>query len=50
VAIDALYGPLYYRLLVRPSPLNADFVNTLIAHVYPGLTKMPQPRRRDRKS
>jgi AcrR family transcriptional regulator len=36
-AIDALYGPIYYRLLVRHLPLEPGFVDALADHVINGL-------------
>jgi AcrR family transcriptional regulator len=35
VAIDALYGALYYRLLVSHEPLESDYADALTAHLYP---------------
>jgi AcrR family transcriptional regulator len=37
VAIDALYGALYYRLLVSHQPLSAEYVQSVIDVVFPGL-------------
>ena len=37
VAIDALYSPLFYRLLLRHQPLNNKFVNELIELVMNGM-------------
>lgn len=37
VAMDALYGPIYYRLLVGHAPLSANFIDTLVDHVMRGL-------------
>lgn len=37
IAIDALYSPLFYRLLLKHQPLNAKFVNKLIDVVMNGL-------------
>lgn len=36
-AMDALYGPIYYRLLVGHAPLDEAFVNTLVDHVIKGI-------------
>jgi AcrR family transcriptional regulator len=36
-AIDTLYGPLYYRLLVSGDPLTPRYVDRLIDHIYPTL-------------
>jgi AcrR family transcriptional regulator len=38
VALDALYGALYFRLLVRHLPLTASFVDRLIDQVFAGLS------------
>jgi AcrR family transcriptional regulator/predicted enzyme related to lactoylglutathione lyase len=35
VAIDALYGAVYYRLLVSHAPLDAAYADTLIDQVFP---------------
>lgn len=37
VALDALYGPIYYRMLVPISPLDVSWTRALIAHVMNGL-------------
>ena len=39
VAIDALYSPLFYRLLLKHQPLTKDFVNELIELVMSGMTR-----------
>ncbi len=36
LAIDALYGPLYHRLLLGHQPLDAAFAARLFADVFPG--------------
>lgn len=41
VAIDALYGAVYYRLLVSHAPLQAAYADTLIAQVFPAFTRSP---------
>ena len=46
IAIDALYGALYYRLLVSHEPLEPDHADTLIAHLYPALASSRRPRDR----
>ena len=38
VAIDALYSPLFYRLLLKHQPLNNKFVNELIELVMNGMS------------
>ena len=37
VALDMVYGPLFYRLLVGHKPLTADFTDALLAHAIEGL-------------
>jgi AcrR family transcriptional regulator len=37
VAVDSLYGPIYYRLLVGHAPLEEDFADALADHVFAGL-------------
>ena len=37
VALDALYGPIYYRLLVPLAPLDPEWAETLATHVFFGL-------------
>jgi AcrR family transcriptional regulator len=37
VAMDALYGPIYYRLLVGHAPLDERFADVLADHVMAGL-------------
>ena len=37
VAVDVLYGPIYYRMLVGHAPLGEDFADTLADHVFAGL-------------
>ena len=39
VAIDALYSPLFYRLLLKHQPLTAEFVDSLVDLVIKGLKK-----------
>jgi AcrR family transcriptional regulator len=36
-AIDLIYGPLYYRLLFRHLPLDADFAETIVRRALHGL-------------
>ncbi len=38
VAVDSLYGPIYYRLLVDHAPLEEDFAEALADHVFSGLS------------
>jgi AcrR family transcriptional regulator len=37
VAVDVLYGPIYYRMLVGHAPLDDDFADALADHVFSGL-------------
>jgi hypothetical protein len=37
VAIDALYSPLFYRLLLKHQPLSEEFVDRLLDLVIDGL-------------
>jgi AcrR family transcriptional regulator len=37
VVIDALYGALYYRLLVSREPTGPEYADTLLDQLYPGL-------------
>ena len=37
VAVDVLYGPIYYRLLVGHAPLDDDFADALADHIFAGL-------------
>lgn len=39
VTLDALYGPIYYRMLVPVGPLDKNWVESLAAHVLNGLKK-----------
>jgi AcrR family transcriptional regulator len=38
VAVDILYGPIYYRMLVGHAPLEEDFANALADHAFAGFT------------
>jgi AcrR family transcriptional regulator len=37
VAVDVLYGPIYYRMLVGHAPLDGDFADVLADHAFAGL-------------
>lgn len=39
-AIDTLYGPMWYRLLVGHQPLNSTFAQTLVKQVLAGIEKV----------
>ena len=38
VAVDILYGPIYYRMLVGHAPLEEDFANALADHIFAGFS------------
>jgi AcrR family transcriptional regulator len=42
VAVDVLYGPIYYRMLVGHAPLNGDFADALADHAFAGLAVSPR--------
>jgi hypothetical protein len=37
VAVDVLYGPIYYRLLVGHAPLDEDLADVLADQIFAGL-------------
>jgi AcrR family transcriptional regulator len=37
VAVDVLYGPIYYRMLVGHAPLDDGFTDALADHIFAGL-------------
>jgi len=39
VALDMIYGPLFYRLLVGHKPLNAEFTDALLVQAVAGLER-----------
>ena len=39
VALDMIYGPLFYRLLVGHKPLNAEFTDALLTQAVAGLER-----------
>jgi AcrR family transcriptional regulator len=41
VAIDSLYGAVYYRLLVSHAPLDAGYTDTLIDQLFPAFERPP---------
>ena len=49
VALDSLYGPIYYRMLVPVGPLNARWVTSLAEHVFSGLRRQAGVKRRGAK-
>jgi AcrR family transcriptional regulator len=40
-AIDALYGPIYYRLLVKHGPLTKKWIDTFLDYVLTGICNKP---------
>jgi hypothetical protein len=40
-ALDMIYGPVFYRLLVGHAPLDQDFAAVLVETVLQGLTADP---------
>jgi len=42
VAVDVLYGPIYYRMLVGHAPLDSDFADVLADHAFAGLAVSPR--------
>jgi AcrR family transcriptional regulator len=46
VAVDTLYGPVYYRLLLGHQPLDRGFASALLRQLCDGLTPRPARRRR----
>jgi AcrR family transcriptional regulator len=42
IAIDALYGALYYRLLVSHEPLEPGYADALVAQLYPAFSGHPE--------
>jgi AcrR family transcriptional regulator len=46
VAVDVLYGPIYYRMLVGHASLDEDFADTLADHVFAGLRAQDSARAR----
>jgi AcrR family transcriptional regulator len=43
VAIDALYGALYYRLLVSHEPISPQYAEQVVAEVFAGLQSAKNP-------
>jgi AcrR family transcriptional regulator len=42
VAVDVLYGPIYYRMLVGHEPLDSDFADAIADHAFAGLAASPR--------
>ena len=45
VALDLLYGPLFFRLLLGHAPLDASFTDEVLSHVLRGLARKNSPGR-----
>ena len=45
VALDLLYGPLFFRLLLGHAPLDASFTDEVLSHVLRGLARRKSPDR-----
>jgi AcrR family transcriptional regulator len=43
-AMDALYGPIYYRLLAKHLPLEPNFIDKLADYVMTGIEATSEPR------
>ena len=41
VAVDILYGPIYFRMLAGHAPLDGDFAEALADHAFAGLAAFP---------
>jgi AcrR family transcriptional regulator len=50
VAIDALYGAVYYRLLVSHAPLDPAYADTLIEQVFPAFGRADEVSSRERST
>jgi AcrR family transcriptional regulator len=46
VTLDALYGPIYYRMLVPLAPLDPEWAETMARHVFCGLLTSKPARQR----
>ena len=42
LVLDLLYGPIWYRLLLRNAPLNRAFANEIVTHLMPCLARRPE--------
>jgi hypothetical protein len=40
LAIDLIYGPLYYRVLFRHLPLDADYAETIVRRALHGIATL----------
>ena len=50
LAVDILFGPIFYRLLVRHQPLNDAYVGQVFKYVIEGLKAQTKPARRPDKA
>ncbi|MGH7726316.1 MAG: TetR/AcrR family transcriptional regulator C-terminal ligand-binding domain-containing protein [Candidatus Eiseniibacteriota bacterium] len=50
IAVDLLFGPLFYRMFVRHEPLNDAFVQQVYKYVTEGLGKRPDGSARRKKA
>lgn len=42
LVLDLLYGPIWYRLLLRNAPLTRAFAHEIVAHLMPRLARRPE--------
>jgi AcrR family transcriptional regulator len=43
-ALDAIYGPLYYRFLVTHQPMSSRYADVVLDHIWPAITAEPTRR------
>ena len=48
--VDALFGPIYYRLLIKSAPLTEAYADQLLAQVMQGKRRVVQKRSKQRSS
>jgi hypothetical protein len=48
--VDSLFGPIYYRLLIKSAPLTEAYVDQLLAQVMQGKRKVVQKQSKQRPS
>ena len=49
LVIDVLYGPIYHRVLLSGLPINSEFIDALVDHVFTplaGPVPLPSPPER----
>ena len=49
VALDMIYGPIFYRLLMGHGALDAEFTDAVVGHAMQGISAGRAPRRRSRR-